>query len=635
MTMLWSVDHAWWNAPMCFLEDGNHMTSTVEEFSCFSIDPGLDMLMAYPICPFWFGQQFICVLLASSTLCNVVDLFRFAGNVAEAIVCCWSADCSGPRIILTYPRGYPHHIGQTVGEVYAFGKGDISWLCSFTVQSHQIDPSMSSVASSCSISMHSLKPTPTTSTTPKPLVPTQHQKTSFQGLSLSDAKRVFSIVVTKRSSLAVRRKGRGGLEISARTASKNIEVEVDKPLGLTLGQKQAGGVVITAVESGGNAAKAGLKAGDQVLYTSSFFGDELWPADKLGFTKTAIQAKPDSVYFVVSRGAEVDVKRLPKRPAPPRFGRKLSEAQKARATHICLDCGFIYTLQKPFDEQPDSYTCPQCRAPKKRFAGYDGSEPCLCMAFSDKRSDSLFWKFCGTVFYAPDVSDEMLHEEKHIVQCRCNRPIYNGMQAPSLHVLKSANHSYKLLISYLWLCPYLPGLRAKLGHWPEYSCPKGIVMKDFIREFMGSTHPINAILTTSEYVELNQRQFRVMFTMKSPVGSIDSKYQPEPDPVNDMLNPNPNALLVPQFLKTREKPSSLSSSYTDVVQFARVTVRNGRAGQQPVAFGSISDNQSLDRGNMWTESTEQRVVCVGGGRYDGLLRLYHPIAIAAYDILCE
>lgn len=38
-----------------------------------------------------------------------------------------------------------------------------------------------------------------------------------------------------------------GLEISARTAgaAKNIEVEVDKPLGLTLGQKQGGGVIIT------------------------------------------------------------------------------------------------------------------------------------------------------------------------------------------------------------------------------------------------------------------------------------------------------------------------------------------------------------------------------------------------------
>lgn len=59
--------------------------------------------------------------------------------------------------------------------------------------------------------------------------------------------------------------------------------------------------VLKAVESRGNAAKAGLKTGDQVIYTSSFFGDELWPADKLSLTKTAINAKPDSVYFVVAR----------------------------------------------------------------------------------------------------------------------------------------------------------------------------------------------------------------------------------------------------------------------------------------------------------------------------------------------
>ncbi|KAI4363621.1 hypothetical protein MLD38_019814 [Melastoma candidum] len=205
-------------------------------------------------------------------------------------------------------------------------------------------------------------------------LPSLLQKTSLRGLSLREVKCHPSILfypvrrTTSPSTNASR-----GLYISARTAgaAKTIEVEVDKPLGLTLGQKPGGGVVISAVEGGGNAAKAGLKAGDQVLYTSSFFGDELWPADKLGFTKTAIQAKPDSVYFVVSRGAEVDVKRLPKRPAPPRFGRKLTEAQKARATHICLDCGYIYTLPKPFDEQPDGYTCPQCRAPKKRFAEYD------------------------------------------------------------------------------------------------------------------------------------------------------------------------------------------------------------------------------------------------------------------------
>ncbi|KAK6936573.1 hypothetical protein RJ641_033603 [Dillenia turbinata] len=151
---------------------------------------------------------------------------------------------------------------------------------------------------------------------------------------------------------------KGGLVITARTAgaSKQIEVEVDKPLGLTLGQKPGGGVVITAVEGGGDAARAGLKAGDQVLYTSSFCGYELWPADKLGFTKTAVQANPDSVYFVVSRGAEVEVKRLSKRPAPPCFGRKFAESQKAREAAL-----------------PDTYACPQCQAPKRRFARYDVS----------------------------------------------------------------------------------------------------------------------------------------------------------------------------------------------------------------------------------------------------------------------
>ncbi|XP_047325619.1 uncharacterized protein LOC124929331 [Impatiens glandulifera] len=211
--------------------------------------------------------------------------------------------------------------------------------------------------------------------------PVAKQRITFHGLPIQDAKNSISssnslILLNNNNNKKNNNNNssRRGLEISAKTAgaSKNIEVEVDKPLGLTLGQKPGGGVVITAIDGGGNAAKAGLKTGDQVIYTSSFFGDELWPADKLGFTKTAIQAKPDSVYFVVARGGpNVDVKRLPKRPAPPRFGTKLTDAQKARATHICLDCGYIYTLQKPFDEQADGYVCPQCLAPKKRFAEYD------------------------------------------------------------------------------------------------------------------------------------------------------------------------------------------------------------------------------------------------------------------------
>ena len=67
----------------------------------------------------------------------------------------------------------------------------------------------------------------------------------------------------------------------------------------------------------------------------------------------------------------IDVKRLPKRPSPPRFGKKLSAAQKERASHICVDCGFVYTLPTPFGEQGRDYVCPQCNAPRSRFARYD------------------------------------------------------------------------------------------------------------------------------------------------------------------------------------------------------------------------------------------------------------------------
>ena len=76
---------------------------------------------------------------------------------------------------------------------------------------------------------------------------------------------------------------------------------MDKPLGVTIADKKGGegGVVITGAT--GNAAKAGLKVGDTVLYTSSFFGDELWPADKAAFTRTAINAKQNDVDFVSAR----------------------------------------------------------------------------------------------------------------------------------------------------------------------------------------------------------------------------------------------------------------------------------------------------------------------------------------------
>lgn len=38
--------------------------------------------------------------------------------------------------------------------------------------------------------------------------------------------------------------------------------------------------------------------------------------------------------------------KLPKKPAPARFGRKLTAAQKARATHLCIDCGYVSSCSR-------------------------------------------------------------------------------------------------------------------------------------------------------------------------------------------------------------------------------------------------------------------------------------------------
>jgi len=56
---------------------------------------------------------------------------------------------------------------------------------------------------------------------------------------------------------------------------------------------------LVAVQSAtGNAAKAGLKNGDTVIYTSSFFGDELWPSDGLGLTRSALANAPSPVTVI-------------------------------------------------------------------------------------------------------------------------------------------------------------------------------------------------------------------------------------------------------------------------------------------------------------------------------------------------
>ncbi|KAL5724497.1 hypothetical protein ACHQM5_007750 [Ranunculus cassubicifolius] len=51
----------------------------------------------------------------------------------------------------------------------------------------------------------------------------------------------------------------------------------------------------------------------------------------------------------------------------PKFSMRVSSKQ----AYICRDCGYIYSDRTPFEKQPDSYFCPVCAAPKRRFRVYE------------------------------------------------------------------------------------------------------------------------------------------------------------------------------------------------------------------------------------------------------------------------
>ncbi|KAI7986159.1 Rubredoxin [Camellia lanceoleosa] len=52
--------------------------------------------------------------------------------------------------------------------------------------------------------------------------------------------------------------------------------------------------------------------------------------------------------------------------AVPKFSMRVASKQ----AYICRDCGYIYNDRTPFEKVPDSYFCPVCGAPKRRFRAY-------------------------------------------------------------------------------------------------------------------------------------------------------------------------------------------------------------------------------------------------------------------------
>ena len=39
----------------------------------------------------------------------------------------------------------------------------------------------------------------------------------------------------------------------------------------------------------------------------------------------------------------------------------------SKTSWVCSICGYVYDEEAPFEELPDSYTCPICKQPKSKF----------------------------------------------------------------------------------------------------------------------------------------------------------------------------------------------------------------------------------------------------------------------------
>ncbi|GMJ05911.1 hypothetical protein like AT5G51010 [Hibiscus trionum] len=63
--------------------------------------------------------------------------------------------------------------------------------------------------------------------------------------------------------------------------------------------------------------------------------------------------------------------------AAPKFSMRVASKQ----AYICRDCGYIYNERTPFEKAPDSYFCPVCGAPKRRFKPY---QPAVAKNANDK-----------------------------------------------------------------------------------------------------------------------------------------------------------------------------------------------------------------------------------------------------------
>ena len=94
-------------------------------------------------------------------------------------------------------------------------------------------------------------------------------------------------------------------DVAAGLADDELEVELTRPLGVTVQEGANGRVLVQGCRAGGCAAAAGVAPGDEIIGVSAVFGAGVWRCEGAGLDRVEglIRAREGSVTLRLRRGA--------------------------------------------------------------------------------------------------------------------------------------------------------------------------------------------------------------------------------------------------------------------------------------------------------------------------------------------
>lgn len=122
-------------------------------------------------------------------------------------------------------------------------------------------------------------------------------------------------------------------------ADGEVEVELARPLGVTVQEGPGGRVLVQGCRAGGRAEAAGVAAGDEIIGVSAVFGADVWGCEGAGLDRVEglIRAREGSVTLRLRRG---------------------DGAPAAAADGLGEEDVDAYAFRAIFDDDPDAFDGP-------------------------------------------------------------------------------------------------------------------------------------------------------------------------------------------------------------------------------------------------------------------------------------